>query len=587
MVTEVTLQELLEKEEQLTKNAKESRELSAKLVKACSCISKMANSGDKIKIITDYDADGICSAYIMQHIIEGLNSDADLEVICNDRRGSYGVPKDLKKEDGCKYIICDMGSNEIDYILDTFGNDTVVFDHHLIENDDDLYLFKTASSLLNPKALEKDGKYADYCATGLAFRAYRCLEHIPNLNFVHDEKTDNTIMAIACIGTIGDMVDLMDENSYNRKIVKEGLNVINNATNDNFDYVVGNFLSQCGLQEGIDIYAADISFKVVPVINAGGRTSDDIKQNGAQLVYNAISQKDALAASWNINDCISFNQMRKERVKEMQEAPEYEEAILASKDNDNGLLLYCLKENTPTAYAGLIAGKLADETGKAVLAVTYNSDKGCYVGSGRNSSNNKTSLKEFVDMLATNIDGFEYGGHNEAIGISKLTKEAYIELENAIKEHGNEMERVENRTVLKISPSDILSNDTLEKLKRLEPTGNGWKIPPIEFKGREVYRNKLFIAKNPKWKKVKIDIDGNKNYALITDWNYTQENYPRFSDSNTIKVLADIAVNSYSSSNGVVEEIKLTARHDEAFQQEYLKEIEIDSVNKAEKEHTL
>ena len=176
MITEVTLQDLLDKQAYLESTVKEPKEFVSHLLKSCRVIAKTVSSQQPIKIITDYDADGICSSYIMRQLVKNLDPNADVTIICNDRRNGYGVPKDLEREENCKYIICDMGSNELDYILQKFGSDTIIFDHHIIENEDDVYAFKNSQYLLNPKCFEQDGKSADYCTTGLAFRAYRCFE---------------------------------------------------------------------------------------------------------------------------------------------------------------------------------------------------------------------------------------------------------------------------------------------------------------------------------------------------------------------------------------------------------------------------
>lgn len=139
---------------------------------AVKLMSEVVNDANKkVKIITDYDADGICNAYILDKTLHKVKPDIDLEVICNDRRNPYGVPKDLKAEPETLYIIGDMGSNELDYIRKTFGEKTFILDHHLIQSEQDKEHFANDVRLLNPQSYVcEDGLSPCYCATGLALR---------------------------------------------------------------------------------------------------------------------------------------------------------------------------------------------------------------------------------------------------------------------------------------------------------------------------------------------------------------------------------------------------------------------------------
>lgn len=225
----------------------------------------------------------------MQKTLKSIRPDKDVEVICNDRRNSYGVPKDVQKEDDTKYIILDMGSNEMDYIKSVLGDDTFVIDRHLIEEAHIRDKFTLSPNLIDPHSLHNgdDKDNARYCTTGIAYRIYQtCRDNIREFQF--DEKQDNTAAITACIGTVGDAVNLMDMNSYNRAIVKDGMNRIDNATEDNLDYQVGYMLRKNGISD-VNTNTTKLAFNIVSYINAASRMSDYMDRNGAQRSFNALT----------------------------------------------------------------------------------------------------------------------------------------------------------------------------------------------------------------------------------------------------------------------------------------------------------
>lgn len=167
----VTLDDLINKVRDIEARTEEPRDVTEQIWQIATAISEKAiNSGRPIKVLTDYDADGICFAYILDKTLHKLNPDIDLEVICNDRRGSYGIPKNIGFDKEAIYIIGDMGCNELSYIEQNFGEHFVI-DHHIFEDEATKARFNSNANLLNPQSLAcDDGKSADYCATGLSYR---------------------------------------------------------------------------------------------------------------------------------------------------------------------------------------------------------------------------------------------------------------------------------------------------------------------------------------------------------------------------------------------------------------------------------
>ena len=184
---------------------------------------------DKIVFRTDYDADGICSAYILSKAMMAVHPDKKIEVRVNDRRGSYAALED-PADDTVQYIVMDMGSNALPALSERYG-DVLVVDHHLVNQAEDLEEIRKNPRFLNPKTIGEG--LCDYCTTGLAYRLYQELNKISekeNGKPLLDIKVANALNAIAAIGTIADSVNLMDEFSQNRAIVKSGMTAIDEAT---------------------------------------------------------------------------------------------------------------------------------------------------------------------------------------------------------------------------------------------------------------------------------------------------------------------------------------------------------------------
>ena len=133
-MAKLTLDEMLDDvkaKEAITEEAQETTEM---IHNATEKLIDAAVSG-KVTILSDYDADGICSAYILEHTVKAIAPECDVDVQLNDRRGSYGLSPDLQGEDDRHYIISDMGSNQLPFAREQLGDDVIIIDHHLIEDD--------------------------------------------------------------------------------------------------------------------------------------------------------------------------------------------------------------------------------------------------------------------------------------------------------------------------------------------------------------------------------------------------------------------------------------------------------------------
>lgn len=537
---EVTLDDLIAEVKQKEAVTRES-DTTKEMIEKVSNVIK--NLGDTVRILTDYDADGICSAYIMEKTIKALSPNKDVKVICNDRRGSYGVPRDLPHENA-DYVILDTGSNELPYIREHYGN-AVILDHHLIETEDAKQEFRTKDRLLNLQCLDEP---AQYCATGLAYRVYQTLQK----DMPRDEKRDNTMAIMACIGTATDMVNVLDTHSYNREILKNGIECINNADEDNTEFVIGYMLEQCGIGTGLTT-AHQIAFNVGAFINSASRMSEIINENGAQTMYDALSGNYCAKTFTSFERLLKLNEDRKAYVSKMQDE-DYKKLINEQRfESDDKIVIDCYfnmdGEKMPHPFCGLIASKITDAADKSAIVLTYNEETDSWSGSGRNLKG-MSSLKKFMDVIAQSPEmqgvTFKYGGHNDAIGISRLDDIGAFK--TAIQNHQDEFKKLETeKLVLKISPSE----NVLEKIKELEPMGIGLVLPPVMVEG-ELDSIKPISSKTDRsdWKRYIVKSKDLASKITVTDWNANAKEFP-FVDMQTqsgeIKALCDIGVSNFGS----------------------------------------
>jgi single-stranded DNA-specific DHH superfamily exonuclease len=480
-----------------------------------------------------------------------------------------------------------MGSNQLDLARERLGNDVIIFDHHLIEDDNVRAKFVSSENenkgLCNPHALHKDDEMnAQYCATGLAYRAYQITAEESKeqgRTFNASEKDTNTVAVIACIGTATDMVDVFDLNGYNRQILKDGLQRIDNADEQNLNYVIGNVLARNNINDGVT--AHQLAFNVGAYINSASRMSEIAEENGAMRMYNALTADPDKSATYRELDALAEqNGQRKYLISQLTNEDEYldfiEEHRFGDKTDDN-IGVYQLPDNVPAAFAGLVAGKLAEATDKAIICLTYSDERGAYTGSGRNAASNETSLKSFVDnalakeeaVLGNKSIEINYGGHEDAIGISKLND--FTRFAHLVDECKDDMKAkdMSDKVMLSITPAELTAPETLEKLKALEPTGVGFEVPPTVIKGDELSRDRLFKAKHSDWKTVRIKDTETKSTIDVSDWSYAPEAYPQSGKKGTtVAVTATLGISDYKG-----EHLELTAKSDRAFLQERLQEV--------------
>ena len=422
-------------------------------------IFKAIENKEKIIIYGDYDADGITSITVLKSFFKDIGVEVS-SYIPNRLEEGYGLNKPaVKKIVDDKYdlmITVDCGISaieEIDY-ANSLGIETIVTDHHEVGE-------KLPNALAIVDAKRKDNMYPcrDLAGVGVVFKLIQALSIKLNLK----EESYLKYLDIVCIGTISDIVPLVDEN---RVIAKLGLMLVNQTKN----LGLKSLLMSSGYKK---IDSTTISFGVAPRINACGRMGH-AEEALKLFLSNNINEVQELTKKLN-----DYNVKRQDIEKRI-----YEEAVKQIEErnlNKNNTIIVA-GENWHHGVIGIVASKITEMYFKPSILLCNEGDES--KGSGR-------SIPGFDlhDALMKCLDHIEkFGGHSMAIGITikKSELEQFSQsLENVAKEEHTEEIVPIVQIDAKISLSDI-NKEMVESLNQLEPFGEGNKMPIFVIKNLKI-----------------------------------------------------------------------------------------------------
>ena len=422
-------------------------------------ILKAIENKEKIIIYGDYDADGITSITVLKSFFKDIGVDV-FSYIPNRLEEGYGLNNnaiDNIAKSGCELMITvDCGISAIDeiYYATSLGIETIVTDHHEVGE-------KLPNALAIVDAKRKDNMYPcrDLAGVGVVFKLIQALSIKLNLK----EESYLKYLDIVCIGTISDIVPLVDEN---RVIAKLGLMLVNQTKN----LGLKSLLMSSGYKK---IDSTTISFGVAPRINACGRMGH---AEEALKLFLSNNQNEVQELTKKLND---YNVKRQDIEKRI-----YEEAVKQIEErnlNKNNTIIVA-GENWHHGVIGIVASKITEMYFKPSILLCNEGDES--KGSGR-------SIPGFDlhDALMKCLDHIEkFGGHSMAIGITikKSELEQFSQsLENVAKEEHTEEIVPIVQIDAKISLSDI-NKEMVESLNQLEPFGEGNKMPIFVIKNLKI-----------------------------------------------------------------------------------------------------
>lgn len=465
--------------------------------RAVQILQKKITQKKKIRIIGDYDIDGVTATCILLKGLKRLNANVDTYIPDRVKDG-YGMHEQLidkALEDGIDTILtCDNGiaaAAEIEYAKKE-GLTVIVTDHHDIPfrdtEDGRIWIIPKADAVVNPKQNDCLYPNKNICGTVVAWKLIWALYE--RLEIDSDEIWD--FLELAAIATVGDVMDLQGEN---RIIVKEGLKKLSSTSFEGLKALicVNNL-------EGAEITAYHVGFVIGPCINASGRL--DTAARSLELLL-ADNMEDAMKLA---DDLYDLNQSRKAMTEQGKE-----QAIQSIEENNLGKdrVLVVYLPDCHESLAGIIAGRIREAYNKPVFVLTKGSDG--VKGSGRSIE----AYSMYEELVKCSDLLMQFGGHPMAAGLSMEKKN--VELFR--RRLNDNCTLTEQDLIPKIMidvpmPISYLSKKLTEQLKVLEPFGKGNSKPLFAQKNLRAVGIRVFGRNRNVAKMLLIDENGIKMDAV-------------------------------------------------------------------------
>ncbi len=460
--------------------------------KAAEILEKKIREGKWIRIIGDYDIDGIMSTYILLTGLRRLGAKVDIRIPDRIVDG-YGLNENLvrqAKEDGADTILtCDNGIAALDQIrlAKELGMTVVVTDHHEIpyedlENGARAYHVPEADAVVNPKQKDCGYPFRGLCGGAVAWK----LIQVMLKRFGHSEEESFDWLEFAAIATVGDVMDLQGEN---RILVKEGLKRLHRTGN-------------LGLQELIrvqglepdQVSAYHIGFVIGPCLNASGRL-DTAERSLALLLAEKREEAARLAG-----DLKALNESRKEMTRQGEEKAV---RLVEGSDLKYDKVLVVYLPECHESLAGIIAGRLREHFHKPSIVLTRSEDG--VKGSGRSIE----AYSMYEELCKCRELFTKFGGHPMAAGLSMAGEEQVEILREKLNRLSTltEEDFVEKVTIDVPMPVSYITKRLISQIQLLEPFGKGNTKPLFAQKDLTVLSCRIF-GKNRNVAKLQVQDPG-------------------------------------------------------------------------------
>lgn len=440
----------------------------------------------RIRIIGDYDIDGINAVYILMEGIRKLGGDVDSDIPDRIRDG-YGLNVELVRRahaEGIDTIVtCDNGIAAADEIAygKSLGMTVIVTDHHEVPYDEEgeerHYLLPPADAVIDPKQPECGYPFKGLCGAAIAYKLVEALCEAMG----KDADELDYLIENAAIATVGDVMDLCGEN---RIIVKEGLEMLGRTHNLGL-----RSLMECTKVERERIRAYHIGFVLGPCMNASGRLDT------AKRALKLLGAEDKREADILAQELKALNDSRKEMTEEaVEQARELVETTPAGEDKV--LVLYL--PQCHESLAGIVAGRIRERYYKPVFVLT-DAEEGVK-GSGRSID----AYHMFEELSRCRELLTRYGGHRLAAGLS-LKRENVKLLGQMLNANCTlTQEDLSEKVVIDMElPFSCVTEDFVQELSLLEPFGKGNTKPVFAARNVEILSGRI-LGKNQNVLKLRV-----------------------------------------------------------------------------------
>lgn len=488
--------------------------------KAVERLIKAIDNNEKLIIYGDYDVDGITSISVLKKFLE----DRGLKVgthIPNRLDEGYGLNKDAINtiyEDGYRLMItvdCGIsGIEEVEY-ANSLGIETIITDHH--EPLDNL---PNALAIIDPKIKNSKYPFNQLAGVGVVFKVIQAIGIKLNL----DEKEYLKFLDLVCIGTISDIVPLVDEN---RVIAKLGLKLVEVTQ----DIGLKTLLTSIGYSK---INSMSVSFGIAPRINACGRMGH---ADEALKLFLTNSKQEAEVLTENLNN---YNKTRQEIEKKI-----FEEALAKIEEEDfsNKNAIVIAGDNWHHGVIGIVSSKITDMYFKPSILICFDGENG--KGSGRSiiGFDLHKALCETSQYLE------KYGGHEMAVGLSLLKSnfESFKEAFQKYAEESNIKDIIPIINIDKLITEKDLNIKAVKELEKLEPFGEANKCPLIAYKNLKI--DSIRVLTEGKHMKLTLKTENNNIItAMGFNMGYKAE---EFLIGDRVDIVGALEINSFNGMENI------------------------------------
>ena len=495
--------------------------------KAASLILEKIQAGARIRIVGDYDIDGVCSTYLLYRGLSRCGGHVDYQIPERIRDG-YGINESIirkAKEDGIDTIVtCDNGIAALEQVrlAKELGMTVIVTDHHeVVRAEDGSQILPEADAVVNPHRDDCPYPFAGICGGVVA---YKLVQVLYEQNGIPEQEWKD-MLEFAAIATVGDVMKLQDEN---RILVRWGLKQIPHTASAGLRALV----EACGL----DIYnltAYHIGFVVGPCLNASGRLKT--AQLALELLLCEEGTPAALRAEEMAAELKLLNEDRKDMTQAgMEQAFEQVDTELA----DDAVLVVYLPD-CHESLAGIIAGRVREAYNKPSFVLTKGED--CVKGSGRSieSYHMYRALCGVQDLL------LKFGGHPMAAGFS-LKEENVGEFRRRLNEQSTltKEDFIPKIWIDVAMPLEYISEALVNELKSLEPFGQGNEKPQFAQKNLRIRSLRALGRNNNAVRMTVVTEQGRPMEAMV--FTEADKFVEEAKNSRSMDVIYDPDINEYN-----------------------------------------
>jgi len=499
--------------------------------KACDRLKLAIAGGEKILVHGDYDGDGVTSAALWTRCLKALGADVDV-FVPHRKRDGYDMRMgfvERARDAGVRLIVTtDCGIQRCGEVeqAGAWGIDVIVTDHHTPNSDGSL---PNAVAVVNPHRRDSKYPFADLAGVGVAFRLCEALTR--HLGHSVDSYR-NSFLDLAAIGTITDVVPLIDEN---RIIVRHGLRALENTKKPGLRAL----LAAAGY-DGRTLDSRSVSHGLGPRLNAASRIDE------TQYALDILLTKDAEIASSLARKLNDLNAQRREDQTRVQEEAF---AQLAQLDVAETRCLVVSGENWSSGIVGLVASKIVERFHRPCIVIAINDD-----GNGKGSARSIPTFNIYEAIHACKDLLVEYGGHSHAAGIS-INGANVADLAHQINQIAmmtlTDEDCVPTLDIaMEVDPTQ-LNFELMRQLAQLEPHGAGNPTP--RFVSRDVtIQDVVTMGKEQQHLRFKLAVAGLNRWDTVdAPWFFRGELVSSLSAGEPLDFCFQPSINVYNGNSSI------------------------------------